>query len=158
MVYIGDMDGGGRLFIPFSYPANIHPLNVMNRLNISSQELGQKFHKFARIAATIIVFIYVISRDLINLAYTFGYETGKCVHELNNKLSEISVEISERNWGAIASRFVIQTPVQSAPAFCHPLTQIAEEIETLTVSEIKNILGTKKKAKKQQLIEMVLAG
>lgn len=114
----------------------------MNFTILSSQELGQKLHKIARIAATIIVFIYVISRDLINLAYAFGYETGKCIHELNDKLSGL---------------FVSRTPVQSAPAFYHPFAQIAEEVETLTVKEIKKILGTKKKIRKQQLIEMMIA-
>ena len=137
----------------------------MNPATISSQQLGQKFHKIAKILATVIVFAYVISRDvyqlarvgiqnLTEIAYNSGYDTGTFVHGLNNKLSKISVAIIEQNWTALTAMIKQPTP---APAFYHPLAQIAEEIETLTVQEIKYILGTKKKVKKQQLIGMMLA-
>lgn len=138
----------------------------MNRLNISSQELGQKFHKIAKIAATVIVFAYVIAMDVyqlirvgvqnfIEIAYNAGYNTGAFVHGLNNKLAKISVLITEQNWTEFMTMIKQPTP---APAFYHPLAEIADEMQILTVSQVKNILGTKKKAKKQQLIEMVLAG
>lgn len=137
----------------------------MNPATISSQQLGQKFHKIAKIIATVVVFAYVISRDvyelarvgiqnLTEIAYNSGYNTGTFVHGLNDKLATISVAIAEQNWTALMTMIKQPTP---APAFYHPLAQIAEEIETLTVQEIKYILGTKKKAKKQQLVEMMLA-
>lgn len=137
----------------------------MNPATISSQQLGQKFHKIAKIIATVVVFAYVISRDvyelarvgiqnLTEIAYNSGYNTGTFVHGLNDKLATISVAIAEQNWTALMTMIKQPTP---APAFYHPLAQIAEEIETLTVQEIKNILGTKKKAKKQQLVGMMLA-
>lgn len=137
----------------------------MNPATISSQQLGQKFHKIAKIIATVVVFAYVISRDvyelarvgiqnLTEIAYNSGYNTGTFVHGLNNKLARISVAITEQNWTELMTMIKQPTP---APAFYHPLAQIAEEIETLTVQEIKYILGTKKKAKKQQLVEMMLA-
>lgn len=137
----------------------------MNPATISSQQLGQKFHKIAKIIATVVVFAYVISRDvyelarvgiqnLTEIAYNSGYNTGTFVHGLNDKLATISVAIAEQNWTELMTMIKQPTP---APAFYHPLAQIAEEIETLTVQEIKNILGTKKKAKKQQLVGMMLA-
>lgn len=126
----------------------------MNFTVPTSQQLGAKAHKIARICATVIVFAYVIARDLIDLTYAFGYETGKCVYALNNKLSRISVLIIEHNWTALTAMIKQPTP---APAFYHPLAEIAAEIEQLTVAEIKNILGTKKKAKKRQLVEMMVA-
>lgn len=137
----------------------------MNPATISSQQLGQKFHKIAKIIATVVVFAYVISRDvyelarvgiqnLTEIAYNSGYNTGTFVHGLNDKLATISVAITEQNWTELMTMIKQPTP---APAFYHPLAQIAEEIETLTVQEIKYILGTKKKAKKQQLVEMMLA-
>lgn len=137
----------------------------MNPATISSQQLGQKFHKIAKIIATVVVFAYVISRDvyelarvgiqnLTEIAYNSGYNTGTFVHGLNDKLATISVAIAEQNWTELMTMIKQPTP---APAFYHPLAQIAEEIETLTVQEIKYILGTKKKAKKQQLVEMMLA-
>lgn len=137
----------------------------MNPATISSQQLGQKFHKIAKIIATVVVFAYVISRDvyelarvgiqnLTEIAYNSGYNTGTFVHGLNDKLATISVAIAEQNWTALMTMIKQPTPT---PAFYHPLAQIAEEIETLTVQEIKNILGTKKKAKKQQLVGMMLA-
>lgn len=137
----------------------------MNLTVPTSQQLGQKFHKIARIIATVIVFAYVISRDvyklarvgiqnLTEIAYNSGYNAGTFVHGLNNKLARISVAITEQNWTELMTMIKQPTP---APAFYHPLAQIAEEIETLTVQEIKYILGTKKKAKKQQLVEMMLA-
>lgn len=137
----------------------------MNPATISSQQLGQKFHKIAKIIATVVVFAYVISRDvyelarvgiqnLTEIAYNSGYNTGTFVHGLNDKLATISVAIAEQNWTELMTMIKQPTP---APAFYHPLAQIAEEIETLTVQEIKYILGTKKKAKKQQLVGMMLA-
>lgn len=93
-------------------------------------------------------------QNLTEIAYNSGYNTGTFVHGLNNKLAKISVAIVEQNWTALMTMIKQPTP---APAFYHPLAQIAEEIETLTVQEIKYILGTKKKAKKQQLIGMMLA-
>jgi hypothetical protein len=138
----------------------------MNFTVPTSQQLGAQAHKIARICATVIVFAYVIAMDVYKLirvgiknfteiAYNAGYNTGAFIHTLNNKLSRISVLITEHNWTALTTMIKQPTP---APAFYHPLALIAEEIEQLTVTEIKNILGTKKKAKKQQLIGMVLAG
>lgn len=137
----------------------------MNFTVPTSQQLGAKAHKIARICATVIVFAYVIAMDvyklarvgiqnLTEIAYNAGYNTGTFIHTLNNKLSRISVLITEHNWTALTDMIKQPTP---APAFYHPLAEIAAEIEQLTVAEIKNILGTKKKAKKQQLVEMMVA-
>lgn len=137
----------------------------MNFTVPTSQQLGAKAHKIARICATVIVFAYVIAMDvyklarvgiqnLTEIAYNAGYNTGTFIHTLNNKLSRISVLITEHNWTALIAMIKQPTP---APAFYHPLAEIAAEIEQLTVTEIKNILGTKKKAKKQQLVEMMVA-
>lgn len=141
------------------------PFGIMNFTILTSQQLGQKFHKIAKIIATVIVFAYVIAMDVyqlakvgihnfIEIAYNAGYNTGTFLHTLNSKLAKISVLITEHNWTALITMIKQPTP---APAFYHPLAEIATEIEQLTVAEIKNILGTKKKFKKQQLVEMMVA-
>ena len=141
------------------------PLGIMNFTIPTAQQLGAKMHKIARICATVIVFAYVIAMDVYNLAkagaqnfveiaYNAGYNTGTFVHTLNDRLSHISVLISEHNWTALTTMINTPTP---APAYYHPLASIAEEINTLTVQEIKHIIGTKKKVKKHQLVEMMLA-
>ncbi len=164
-LYCDHWRGADASTIPYPLQAHFHHLIVMNFTVPTSQQIGAKAHKIARICATVIVFAYVIAMDVYNLAkvgiknfteiaYNAGYNTGTFIHTLNNKLSRISVLIIEHNWTELMTMIKQPTP---APAFYHPLAEIAAEIEQLTVPEIKNILGTKKKVKKQQLIEMMLA-
>ena len=136
----------------------------MNFTIPTSQQLGAKMHKIARICAVVLVFAYVISRDVYNLikvgaqnftkiAYDAGYNTGSFVHTLNDKLSAISVALHAHPLTTIAKMINTQTP---APAYTHPLAQIANELNTLTVPQLKHINSTKKKYKKQELIDMCL--
>jgi pheromone shutdown protein TraB len=136
----------------------------MNFTIPTSQQLGAKMHKIARICAVVLVFAYVISRDVYNLikvgaqnfmkiAYDAGYNTGTFVHTLNDKLSAISVALHAHPLTTITKMINTQTP---APAYAHPLAQIANELNTLTVPQLKHINSTKKKYKKQELIDMCL--
>ena len=138
----------------------------MNFTIPSSQQLGAKAHKIARICATVIVFAYVITRDVYELtrvgiqnftriAYDAGYNTGAFIHGLNDKLSRISVLITEHNWTAL--RDMIQQPTP-APAFYHPMAEIAEQFQQLTVKQLREITGIKStKVRKQQLVEIAMA-
>lgn len=133
----------------------------------SNKELGNSLYKIAKVTALIIAFAYVITEHLIKLTYSAGYELGKSVHELNDKLANISILISERNWSELISRFynpINSNPTEvsttkSTPITPHPLTQIAEELHQLTVKELRELIGVKGKAKlrKAQLIEMAIA-
>lgn len=141
-----------------------YTLRPMNFTIPTSQQLGAKMHKIARICATVLVFAYVVSMDTLNLlrdglinlreiAYDAGYNTGTFVHTLNDKLSAISVALHAHPLDTIAKMINTPTP---APAYTHPLTMIAEELNTLTVPQLKHINSTKKKYKKQELIDMCL--
>ena len=137
----------------------------------TSQQIGQKFHKLARILATIIVFTYVISRDvyelarvgiqnLAEIAYNAGYNTGTFIHTLNDKLAGISVIITNSDWTSLMT--IINetfTPAPTPqPAFLHPLMTIADQLSDLTVKELRQITGAKStKLRKQNLIEMAMA-
>jgi hypothetical protein len=122
----------------------------------TSDQIGTKMEKIARISATIIVLIYVLLRDVFNLlysgitnlariAYNSGYTTGAWMHRLNDKLSN-----------TFTSLLKIQRPTP-APAFYHPMAEIAQELDNLTVIQLKKINQTKKKYKKQELVNMTLA-
>jgi len=141
-----------------------YTLRPMNFTIPTSQQLGAKMHKIARICATVLVFAYVVSMDTLNLlrdglinlreiAYDAGYNTGTFVHTLNDKLSAISVALHAHPLDTIAKMINTPTP---APAYTHPLTMIANELNTLTVPQLKHINSTKKKYKKQELIDMCL--
>jgi hypothetical protein len=179
MVYIV-ITGGGADASTFPPPPVItfHPLYLitMNLTIPTNEQLGAQLRRYAKISATVIVFAFVILEGLFYLtrdgitnfakiAYDSGYALGKFVHELNDKLAEIAVRLNERpmdtitelvmtKTAAILSAFDNKTP---APAFYHPLAEIASELEQLTVPQLRNILKTKVKAKKQQLIALALA-
>lgn len=151
----------------FLFLSNPNPIAIldMNFTIPSSQQLGQKLHNYAKISATVIVFAFVILADLyilmskgiqnfVSIAYNSGYQVGKFVHTLNNKLSEISVDLTEQNWTQLMTRFKKQIP---APVFYHPLALISDDLQQLTVTQLKEQIGTKKKYKKQELINMTLS-
>lgn len=128
----------------------------MNFFIPTSEQIGAKMHKTARICAIISVFVYVLLRDVFNLlrsgainfaqiAYNAGYKTGAHIHALNDKLS-----------GAFITLIDVKRPAP-APAFYHPMMLIAQELDTLTVVQLKHINQTKKKYRKQELVNMTLA-
>ena len=156
MVYIDLMDGRGCLYNPRAVHINFPQAFTMNFSIPTSDQIGTKMEKIARICAIIIVFVYVLLRDIFNLlhsgvtnlaqiAYDSGYTTGRWIHQLNDKLSN-----------TFTALLGVQRPTP-APAFYHPMAEIAQELECLTVVRLKELNNTKKKYKKQQLIDMTLA-
>lgn len=134
----------------------------------TNAQIGFKMKKYAKIAAVVLAFAFVILADIViltiagvkalyNIAYTAGYNTGAYIHGLNDKLSTISVMVSDREWGAILALINTKPMTQSAPVFYHNLATIAETLTNLKVAELRELAGTKKKYNKQQLIDMIVA-
>lgn len=134
----------------------------------TSAQIGFKMKKYAKITAVVLAFAFVILADiaillisgtkaLYKIAYTSGYNTGAYIHGLNDKMARVSVMVSDRNWTGIASLVNTKPVTQSSPAFYHNLATIAEGMKDLKVAELRNILGSKKKYNKQQLIDMIVA-
>lgn len=134
----------------------------------TSAQIGGNLQRYARIAATVLAFGFVITTELAillkdalvglyNIAFEAGYNTGTFIHNLNNKLSAISVAIHEERWEELYEMIRIPSASNPAPVHYHNAAQIAEEMSKLTVRQLRELAGVKGKYKKQQLIEMMIA-
>ena len=99
---------------------------------------GIHLHRTARAVAALLVLIYVIAADLTVLAYRAGYGLGRAVHGLNDRLAAMS------------------RPPMAPPAL-HPLAGIAEQLQDLTVRELRGLTGIKR-GRKAELIAALVAG
>lgn len=113
---------------------NSFAIIVMNLLKISDQQLGEKIENIVRNFIEICVFVYCL-----------GHTFGSWIHQLNDWLIDKKPEEED-----VKNVEVITTPI------IHPTFVIASEMQSLTVKQLKTIIGTKKKIKKQHLIEMAI--
>ena len=105
---------------------------------IIASDWGIYLHRTARAVAALLVLLYVIAADLTVLAYRAGYGLGRAVHRLNDRLAAMS------------------RPPMAPPAL-HPLAGIAEQLQELTVRELRNLTGIKR-GRKAELIAALVAG
>ena len=49
---------------------------------------GAQLHRTARAVAALLVLLYVIAADLVALTYRAGFELGRAVHQLNDRLAD----------------------------------------------------------------------
>ena len=105
---------------------------------IITTDWGIYLHRTARAIAALLVLVYVIAADLAVLAYRAGYGLGRAVHGLNDRLAAMS------------------RPPMAPPAL-HPLAGIADQLQEMTVRELRGLTGIKR-GRKAELIAALVAG
>ena len=98
---------------------------------------GAQLHRTARAVAALLVLLYVIAADLVALTYRAGFELGRAVHQLNDRLAGIM-------------------PPVTLPPVLHPLAAMAAELEQLTSRELKAMAGTRRRTRKAELVAQLL--
>jgi hypothetical protein len=106
----------------------------------------------------------IVWHGLIALAvaiYVAGEFTGRALHRCNDQLARLWVQLWVREAAAPAVAPVITTAAPlaqpaAAPAV-HPLLIVSGELEQLTASQLRALLGTRKRCSRAQLINMALA-
>lgn len=123
----------------------------------TAAQIAQNLERAARVVAPAVALVITCAVLLTELAYQLGYQLGAAVHARNAELSAVW----RRLWvpSAEPAPIVVRpAPIRLAPQpQPHPLTELAAELEKLTCSQLRTLAGTKRKARKAELIAMVLA-
>lgn len=124
----------------------------------TAAQIAQNLERAARVIAPVVALVITCTVLLTELAYQLGYQLGAAVHARNAELSAVW----RRLWvpSAEPAPIVVRpAPIRLAPQpqpQPHPLTELAAELEKLTCSQLRVLAGTKRKARKAELIAMVL--
>lgn len=123
----------------------------------TTAQIAQNLERAARVIAPVVALVITYAVLLTELAYQLGYFLGTVVHARNAELSAVW----RRLWvpdaePAAAPIMVTPAPVRLAPQL-HPLAELAADLEALSCSQLRSLAGTKRKARKAELIAMVLA-
>jgi len=108
----------------------------------------------ARRAAPVVALLITAAVLLAELAYRLGFLLGRAVHARNDQLAAAMVRLTVSE--APASKPVI-TAQPCAPAV-HPLAVVAERLESLSASQLRQLLGIKSRCSKTQLVALAVAG
>jgi hypothetical protein len=98
---------------------------------------------------------------VVAFAYALGYCLGLWVHRTNAQLSAAHVAVLGLKPTAIVTAEPAKEPAKTEPAAAlavvqHPLIEIAAQLERLTVRELQEIIGTRQRLAKRQLISVYL--
>lgn len=136
------------------------PENPMSTVPTTAQ-IAQNLERAARVVAPVLALVFTCTVLLTELAYQLGYQLGAAVHARNAELSAVWRRLWVPSAEPAAAPIVVKpAPIRMAPQpqpQPHPLTELAAELETLTCSQLRVLAGTKRKARKAELIAMVLA-
>jgi len=127
----------------------------------TAAQIAQNLERAARVVAPVVALVFTCAALLTELAYSLGYQLGAAVHARNAELSAVW----RRLWVPDAEPAAAPIRVRPAPIrlssqlqpLVHPLAELAADLETLTCSQLRSLAGTKRKARKAELIAMLLA-
>lgn len=125
----------------------------------TAAQIAQNLERAARVIAPVIALVLTCAVLLTELAYQLGYQLGAAVHARNAELAAVWRRLWVPN-AEPAPIVVKPAPIRLASQLqplVHPLTELAADLETLTCSQLRNLAGTRRKARKAELIAMVLA-
>ncbi len=133
----------------------------MNITVPTAAQIAQNLERAARVVAPAIALVFTCAALLTELAYSLGYQLGAAVHARNAELSAVWRSLWVPNTEPAAAPILVKpAPVRLASQLqplVHPLAELAADLETLTCSQLRNLVGTRRKARKAELIAMVLA-
>ena len=120
----------------------------MNITVPTTSQVADRLERTARLIAPALAFAITVTLLLVQLAYDLGYQLGQAVHERNDQLSALWVQLLA---DAPAPQVATVAPVQ------HPVMALADELEQLTQRQLMALTGCRRKISKTQLIAMALA-
>ena len=127
----------------------------------TTAQIAQNLERAARVIAPAVALAVTSVMLLAELAYSLGFQLGTAVHTRNDQLAAVW----RRLWApgtepAAAPITVKPAPIRLAAKLqphVHPLADLAADLEALTCSQLRSLAGTRRKARKAELIAMVLA-
>ena len=132
------------------------PENPMSTVPTAAQ-IAQNLERAARVVAPAIALVFTCAALLTELAYSLGYQLGAAVHARNAELSAVWRRLWVPNSEPAAAPIVVKpAPIRLAPQL-HPLAELAADLEALSCSQLRSLAGTRRKARKAELIAMLLA-
>ncbi len=123
----------------------------------TTAQIAQNLERAARVVAPAIALVITCTVLLTELAYQLGYQLGAAVHARNAELSAVWRRLWVPSAEPAAAPIVVKpVPIRLAPQL-HPLAELATDLEALSCSQLRSLAGTKRKARKAELIAMLLA-
>lgn len=140
----------------------------------TTAEIAARLERGARIAAPLICWAIAAVLTACRLAYQLGHGLGSAVHHRNDQLAAVARRLAagERpdrptHVVPVLSPIAPQAPQEAAPAprrvvptlapMAHPLAALRDELSALTVTELRRITGTRRKARKADLVTLALS-
>lgn len=109
----------------------------------------------ARIAAPVICWVIAAFMTAAQLAYQCGYALGSAVHARNDQLAAMARRLA--NGERPTHQTVAVQPTSTPAPLPHPLAALRDELSALTVAELRRITGTRRQARKADLVTLALA-
>lgn len=123
----------------------------------TTAQIAQNLERAARVVAPAVALVITCTVLLTELAYQLGYQLGAAVHARNAELSAVWRRLWVPNSEPAAAPIVVKpAPIRLAPQL-HPLAELAADLEALSCSQLRSLAGTRRKARKAELIAMLLA-
>lgn len=123
----------------------------------TTAQIAQNLERAARVIAPAVALVITCAVLLTELAYQLGYLLGTAVHARNAELSAVWRRLWVPNAEPAAAPIVVKpAPIRLAPQL-HPLAELAADLEALSCSQLRSLAGTRRKARKAELIAMLLA-
>ena len=133
----------------------------MNITVPTAAQIAQNLERAARVVAPVIALVLTCAVLLAELAYSLGHQLGSAVHARNAELAAVWRRLWVPSTEPAAAPILVKpAPIRLASQLqplVHPLAELAADLETLTCSQLRNLAGTRRKARKAELVAMVLA-
>lgn len=132
----------------------------------TTAQVAATLERGARIAAPLICWAIAAVMTAAQIAYQCGHALGAAVHHRNDQLAAVARRLAtgERPTQQTAVVRPTHTPEpacepqqQPSAPMPHPLAALRDELSALTVAELRHITGTRRKARKADLVTLALA-
>jgi len=91
------------------------------------------------------------------LVYLAGEYTGRTLHRLNDALSRVWVALWVPEPAPVAEPTAEPVQPVLAPPATHPLATLADDLQALSCNQLRQLLGTKRRCSKRELVMLALA-
>jgi hypothetical protein len=126
----------------------------------TSAAVAARLERAARILAPLVCLAIAAALTLAECCYQCGYQLGRAVHERNDELATLWRRVCRVPVPTTATAPVPTTataPMVPVKPALHPLAVLAESMDSLTVSELRAVTGTRRKCRKAELVAMAVA-
>jgi hypothetical protein len=128
----------------------------------TTADVAARLERLCRILAPLLCWAVAAVLTLAECCYQCGYQLGRAVHRRNDELARLWRHVCGVPAPTTATATApVPAPVPVVPALpepaLHPLAAMAESLQSLTVSDLRRITGTRRKCRKAELITLALA-